>query len=335
MYVKGNSKGDVLLICLYVDDLLVTGNNSKDIDEFKKKMMAEFQMTDLGILTYFLGMEFKATSKGIILHQKKYLQEVLERFQMSNYNAAITPADCGIKLSRDQDEKAVDHTLYKQIVGCLRYICNSRPDIAYSVGLISRFMDDPKSSHLVAAKRILRYLKGTSDYGLLFPATSGKSREKLMGYADADWCGDLVERKSTTGYVFKFLNAAVSWCSKKQNVVALSSCEAEYIAASYAACQVAWLQSLIEELQVKLEGPVQLLVDNKSAINLAKNPVAHGRSKHIETRFHFLRDQVNKEKIELVYCKTDEQAADILTKPLKGDKFNQLREMLGVVSLGI
>lgn len=130
----------------------------------------------------------------------------------------------------------------------------------------------------------------------MFPRNEDQGATKLIGFSDSDWCGDQVDRRSTTGYLFKFLNAPISWCSKKQPVVALSSCEAEYIAASYAACQALWLDSLIKEVQVEVMRPIQLHVDNKSAINLAKNPISHGRSKHIETKFHFLRDQVNRKK---------------------------------------
>lgn len=291
----------MLLICLYVDDLLVTGSNHAEIEEFKERMKSEFDMTDLGVLSYFLGMEFLETAEGIVLHQKKYANDVLKRFNMMNCNPANTPVETKLKLEKGGNEKAIDPTLYKQMVGSLRYLCNSRPDISYGVGLISRFMDDPRQSHLVAAKRIMRYLKGTLDYGILFPKED-QGEIELIGFSDADWCGDRVDRRSTTGYMFKLSNAPISWCSKKQPVVALSSCEAEYIATSYAACQANWLDSLMKEIHIEMPEPVQLFVDNKSAINLAKNPVSHGRSKHIETRFHFLREQVNNEKLKLRFC---------------------------------
>jgi hypothetical protein len=183
-----------------------------------------------------------------------------------------------------------------------------------------------------AVKRILRYLQGTVDYGVLYSNTDGNQR-RLVGYCDSDWSGDKVERKSTMGYVFTLFNCPISWCSKKQNVVALSTCEAEYISACNAACQGIWLQSLLQEMMIDVDEEIELRVDNKSAINLAKNPIAHGRSKHIETKFHFLRDQVTKGKIKLVYCKTEAQGADIFTKPLKIERFKDLRKMLNVQSL--
>jgi hypothetical protein len=167
---------------------------------------------------------------------------------------------------------------------------------------------------------------------VLFPYSSDSSKLELNGFSDADWCGDKVDRRSTSGYVFKFQNAPVSWCSKKQSVIALSSCEAEYVAGSLAACQANWLQSLLSEMKIIDNITVMLKIDNKSAINLAKNPVSHGKSKHIETRFHFLRDQVNKGKLSLEYCSTNDQQADILTKAVKRDQFLKLRREMGIVS---
>lgn len=334
MYAKKRNSDDLLLVCLYVDDMLITGSDKLAIEEFKGRMMKEFEMSDLGTLNYFLGLEFVYTSKGIFLHQRRYVSEVLKRFRMENCNEVATPMETTYKLLIDETESEVDGTLYKQIVGSLRFLCHSRPDISFSVGLVSRFMSKPRTSHMAAVKRILRYLKGTQDFGLLFPRSKRQGGvAEIEAFSDSDWSGDKVDRKSTSGYFFRFLKAPISWCSKKQNVVALSSCEAEYIAVAQAACQVLWMESLLEELKLHYKKPVQLFVDNKSSINLAKNPIAHGRSKHIETKFHFLRDQVNKGKLEMVYCSTDVQAADVLTKPMKTDRFKVLRSMLGVVTL--
>ncbi|CAJ2660445.1 unnamed protein product [Trifolium pratense] len=251
---------------------------------------------------------------------------------MMNCNPANTPMETASSLSNDDEGSNVNSTLYKQMVGSLRYACNSRSVICHSVGIVSRFMQTPKLSHMQAVKRIMRYLQGTMEYGVLYPNSDGK-KGKLIGYSDSDWSGDKVERKSTMGYVFTLFDCPISWSSKKQNVVALSTCEAEYISACNAACQGIWLQSLLQEMKIDIEDGVELMVDNKSAINLAKNPIAHGRSKHIETKFHFLRDQVTKGRIKLSYCKTEKQIADVLTKPLKIDKFKDMRKMLNVFSM--
>ncbi|XP_045810869.1 secreted RxLR effector protein 161-like [Trifolium pratense] len=222
--------------------------------------------------------------------------------------------------------------MFRQIVGSLRYVCNSRPDICYAVSVISRFMHDPRKPHMIAAKRILRYLKGTLELGLLFPIGTSSAGSTLIGYSDSDWCGDITDRRSTSGYVFKFNNAAISWCTKKQAVTALSSCEAEYIAGTFAACQAIWLNSVMKEIKCEPVKPLILRIDNKSSISLAKNPISHGRSKHIATRFHFIREQVANGMIEVQYCPTEVQLADGFTKAVKLDRFEFLRRSLGLVA---
>ncbi|WJX11887.1 hypothetical protein P8452_02442 [Trifolium repens] len=333
VYMKGNDISNVVLICLYVDDLLITGSNHACIEKFKRRLKDEFEMSDLGKLNYFLGLEFLYRDNGIVLHQKKYIVDVLKRFHMENCNEAETPMEANLKLSKDEVGQAVDATLFKQVVGSLRFICNTRPDINYAVGSVSRFMSNPKASHMVAAKRILRYLKGTHDYGLTFPKSKMESKFELEGFSDSDWCGDKDDRRSTSGMWFRFRNSPISWSSKKQNIVALSSCEAEYVAAAQAACQAVWLESLLDELKIKYVKPVKLNVDNQSAISLARNPIAHGRSKHIETKYHFLRYQVTQDKLNLVHCRTNVQIADIMTKPLKADRFKDLRALVGLVKM--
>jgi len=222
-----------LIVCLYVDDMIVTGNNEEEMKVFKKNMMKKFEMSDLGNLTYFLGIEFEMNSQGILIHQRKYAQDVLKRFNMLNCKPISTPVDTGVKLSLVNDEKEVNRTLFKQIVGSLRYLYHTRPDIGYGVSLFNRYMVKPTTSHLVAAKRILRYVKGTGSYGIHY---SKNQSDELIGYSDSDWSGDKDDRKSTASYVFMIGNAAFSWSSKKESVVALSSCEVEYIANSMKAC---------------------------------------------------------------------------------------------------
>ncbi|WVY90763.1 hypothetical protein V8G54_036277 [Vigna mungo] len=333
IYTKSSRQQGMLLICFYVDDLLITGDSMDEIERLKRRMKEEYEMTDLGSLSYFLGLEWLQTTNGVYLHQKRYINEVLKRFKMEKCNSTTIPVMTNLRLTDHLEEKKVDATLYKQIVGSLRYICNSRPDISYGVGLISRFMSDPRQSHLAAAKHVLRYLKGTADFGLFFPKKCDNVKRALEAWYDADWCGDKVDRKSTFGYLFKYMGATISWCSKKQNVVALSSCKAEYIAAAETACQCVWLETIFEELKIKCERPVQLQIDNKSAISLAKNPVFHGKSKHIETKFHFLREQVNKGRLELAHCSSEDQTTDVFTKALKQSRFEKLRTSLNIIPM--
>nr|KYP46744.1 Retrovirus-related Pol polyprotein from transposon TNT 1-94 [Cajanus cajan] len=325
--------GEVLIICLYVDDLLITGSNIKMIEEFKRRMKVQFEMTDLGRLSYFIGMEFTYSKKGILLHQSKYAKDVLKKFRMSECNAATTPIEANLKLDKDADGKSVNATLYRQMVGCLRYLCCSRPDICFSVGLLSRFMENPKVSHFAAGRRVLSYIKGTVDYGILLPNATHQYGGELVGYSDSDWAGDKDECRSTTGYIFLLGKSPISWCSKLQPVVALSSCEAEYISAAYTACQALWLESLVNQILSRPERTITLKIDNKSAISLAKNPIHHGRSKHIETRFHFIREKVREKKLQLEHCGTKEQLADIMTKPLNTRKFIEFRKRLNVKSV--
>jgi len=191
-------------------------------------------------------------------------------------------------------------------------------------------MHDTRKPHLIAAKRIPRYIKGTIDFGLLFPYGVQSKVNELIGYSDSDWCGDLNDRRNTSGYVFKFNDAAISRCPKKQPVTALSSCEAEYIAGTFATCQALWLDSLMNELKCEVMRPLPLKIDNKLAISLAKNPISHGKSKHIGTEFHIIKEQVNNGMIELHYCTTELQLADGVTKAVKLDRFEFLRKELGV-----
>jgi hypothetical protein len=268
--------------------------------------MKEFEMSDLGYVKYFLSIEFQKTKLGLLMHQRRYAIEILKRCDMEHYNDAITPSKARLQLSKSEEEQDVDPTQYRRLVGSLRYLCNTRPDLVFSFGIASRFMEKPKVSHLAAVKRILRYVKGTLGCGILFPASDTGRSCNLLGYTDSNWCGDKDDRKSTTGYVFMFGGAPISWCSRKESVVSLSSCEVEYIAASMCACQAVWLVNLLRELDNCTREGVLLLVDNVSAINLAKNPITHGRSKHIEMRFYYLRDLVSSGQLRLSYCRSEE-----------------------------
>jgi hypothetical protein len=190
-------------------------------------------------------------------------------------------------------------------------------------------MDRPTEIHFAAVKRILRYLKGTVGYGIMYKRSA---KMKLNGWTDSDYAGDLDDRKSTSGYVFMLGNAAVSWSSKKQPIVTLSTIEAEFVAAAACACQSLWLKNVLFHLHVMNDEKILIHCDNSSSIKLSKNPILHGRCKHIDVRFHFLRDLAKDDVIELVHCKSQDQIADIMTKPLKFESFSKLRSSLGVVN---
>ena len=216
---------------------------------------------------------------------------------MSNCNPVGTPTECGLKLTKDPEGEKVNSTLYKQIVGSLMYLTATRPDMTFIVSFISRYMERPIEMHLQAAKRALRYVKGTIGIGVFYKK-GGK--QEFLGYTDSDYAGDQDDRKSTSGYVFLMSSGAVSWSSKKQPVVTLSTTEAEFISAASSACQVVWLRRILKELCHDQRKSTVLYCDNVSAIKLSKNPVLHGRSKHIDVRFHFLRDLTKEGIVELV-----------------------------------
>jgi hypothetical protein len=269
----------------------------------------------------------KQEDQGILITQEGYAKELLKKFKMDDANPISTPMECGIKLSKHDEGEIVDPSLFKSLVGSLRYLTCTRPDILYAVGVVSRYMENPTTTHLKAAKRILRYIKGTTNLGLYYSVSDDY---KLVGYSDSDWGGDVDDRKSTSGFVFYIGNTAFTWMSKKQPIVTLSTCEAEYVAATSCVCHAIWLRNMLKELNMPQKEPTKIFVDNKSAIALAKNPVFHDRSKHIDTRYHYIRECVANNNVKLEYVKTHDQAADIFTKPLKREDFVKLRYLLGV-----
>jgi len=287
-------------------------------------------MTDLGKMSYFLGVEVMQSEKGIFISQGKYAREVLDRFGMSNSKAVGNPIVPCNKLTKEGNEAKVDAKKFKQMVGSLMYLTETRPDLMYAVSLVSRYMEAPDESHLQAVKRIMRYLKGTEKFGILYKR---KGNGELIGYTDSDYAGDIDDRKSTSGYVFSLGSGVVSWASKKQPIVTLSTTEAEFVAAAFCASHAIWLERILRKLKQCQRKCLTLMCDNSSTIKLSKNPVMHGRCKHIDVRFHFLRDLTKEGKIELSYCDTSEQLADIITQPVKLDTFLTMRAKLGMCSI--
>ena len=330
MYARGVA-GSRLLVGVYVDDLVITGSDSSDIVAFKLEMKGLFQMSDLGLLSYYLGIEVRQGPVGIDIAQPAYALKLLEKAGMAGANPCQTPMEPRFKLSRDSTAPPVDVTEYQSLVGSLRYLVHTRPDLAFSVGFVSRFMETPTEEHLAAVKRILRYIAGSPRLGCRYGRSTGATR--LVGYSDSDLGGDVDSRKSTSGTLFFLGSSPVTWQSQKQKIVALSSCESEYVAAATAACQGIWLARLLAEFSNGEAEQVVLKVDNKSAISLAKNPVFHERSKHIELKYHFIRECVETKKIELEFVPTELQLADMLTKPLGRVRLAELRSRVGMVEV--
>lgn len=276
-----------MIVAVYVDDLLVTGNNVSMIEKFKQQMSQKFQMSDMGKLSYYLGIEVEQSRGCIKLRQTGYARKIIEKAGLKGCNPTRYPMDPKEKIDKDEGGKVVDATHYRRIIGGLRYLVHTRPDIAYSVGIASRYMERPTSIHLNAVKRILRYVQGTLQYGLVYTKNSGNN--VVTGFTDSDLTGDLDDRRSTGGMCFYLNDNLITWVSQKQRCVALSSCEAEFMAATAAACQAIWIQNILSQITGVGTSPVVLFIDNKSALDLAKNAVFHGRSKHIHVRYHFVR----------------------------------------------
>ncbi|KAB2633881.1 retrovirus-related Pol polyprotein from transposon TNT 1-94 [Pyrus ussuriensis x Pyrus communis] len=241
----------------------------------------------------------------------------------------LTPLVATEKLTTDDGSGAASEELYRSMVGSLLYLTATRPDIMYASSLLARFMHCPTSKHVGIAKRVLRYIKGTLDYGLEY--VKGKN-SMLIGFCDSDWSGSIEDSKSTSGYAFSFGSGVFSWASVKQNCVALSTAEAECISASEATTQAIWLRFVLEDFGEFQNEATPVHCDNTSAIAITKNSVFHQKTKHINRRYHFIKDALKDGIIDLVYCPTNEQLADIFTKPLPKDRFNYLRSMLGVKS---
>jgi len=233
-----------------------------------------------------------------------------------------------LKLLYDTSSGTVNVTLYRQIIGSLMYLTNTRPDICFVVNTLSQFMVEPRHIHLVAAKHVMKYLKGTLDYGLRYASDCDF---KLYGYVDSDWGGSVVDRKSTSRCCFSLGSAMISWQSRKQSLVALSTAEAEYIATCSTSCEAVWIRKLLSGLfDVELK-VANIFCDNQRCIKLSENPVHHDKTKHIENRFHYIRDIVQKGAVKLEYIATEDQVADVFTKPLSKTKFEYFRDKLGLV----
>lgn len=324
-------KNALTIIGVHVDDLMILARNITEMRSVKDSLKLQFKMKDMGELHYYVGVCIvqDVKNKQVFLHQGHYVEKMLEKFGQTEAKPVSTPADLNVKLQKEDGfSRPVDVTSYQSIVGSLLYAAiATRPDIAQAVGVVSKFCANPTQTHLTATKRVLRYLKATAYLGLSYKKSADGN---LIGYSDADWAGDMDDRHSTSGNVFSLACGAVSWLSKKQATVALSTAEAEYVALSTATQEAIWLRRLLADMGEPPEGPTEIYEDNQGAISMAKNPVGHARTKHIDIRYHFVRERVQDGAITLKYIGTDEMVADILTKPLPKHRFEKLVTKLGM-----
>lgn len=318
-----------VLLILYVDDGIVMSSDITVIDEVLSKLQKQFEIT-VSDVNYFVGMQITQNEDGsIFVSQEQYIKQTINRFKMSDANPVSTPGDSHVNLSYDESKVLEENDVpYRQAVGSLMFsaIC-TRVDIAHSVGVVSRYLNNPTISRWNAVKRILKYLLGTSDLGITYRKEESFN---LVGFSDSDYASDYNTRHSTSGYLFKLCGGPVTWSSKKQSSVCLSTTEAEYVAAAQAAKEAIWLQELLQDIGEQIVKPTPIYIDNQSAIKLIHNPEHHSRTKHIDIKYHFVREKYEEGIIVPLFVDTNNQEADLLTKPLTSSKFNRNVMLLGL-----
>ena len=330
LFYKHSNDGRITIIIVYVDDIVLTGNNHDEAQRLKGLISREFEVKDLGHLRYFLGLELARSTKGISVSQRKYVVDLLHESGMSGCRPIDTPMDPNTRLMPRMEEAAADKGQYQRLVGKLIYLTHTRPDISFSVSRVSQFLSNPSVIHMEAVIRILRYLKADPGKGLMFTKSLNRAIEV---YTDADWAGSPSDRKSTSGMCSYVWGNLVTWQSKKQHVVARSSAESEFRAVAQGICEGIWLDRLLKDLKIATSGPIHLMCDNQSAIAIAKNPVHHDRTKHVEIDRHFISEKLESNLVKLSYVPSKQQAADILTKALFRPNFTELISKLGLTSI--
>jgi hypothetical protein len=329
LFTKFSQDGKIAVLIVYVDDIVLTGNDYDEMGRVKEKLAIDFEIKDLGSMRYFLGMEVARSKDGIVVSQQKYILDLLKETGMSGCRPADTPMDPNAKLW-EKGSVPVDTGRYQRLVGKLIYLSHTRPDIAFSVSVVSQFMHSPFEEHLEAVYRILRYLKANPGKGLFFRKTNERN---VSIFTDADWAGSITDRRSTSGYCAYVWGNLVTWRSKKQGVVARSSAEAEFRAMAQGICEGLWIHRVLEELKMKIELPLKLYSDSKAAISIAHNPVQHDRTKHIEIDRHFIKEKLDAGIICLPFVTSSQQTTDILTKSLARPTFEHLISKLGMTDI--
>uniref|UniRef100_A0A2N9FP96 Reverse transcriptase Ty1/copia-type domain-containing protein n=1 Tax=Fagus sylvatica TaxID=28930 RepID=A0A2N9FP96_FAGSY len=327
LFLKHSNEGKVTALIVYVDDIVVTGNDIMEMGKLKTYLAKEFEIKDLGTLRYFLGIEVARSKEGIFVSQRKYVLDLLVETGMLACKPIDTPIEQNHRLGEDVDDIPVDRERYQKLVGKLIYLSHTRPDIAFAVSVVSQFMHAPCEKHMEAVYRILRYLKSAPGKGLMLYKNG---HLEVEGYTDADWAGSITDRRSTSGYCTFVGGNLVTWRSKKQSVVARSSAEAEFRAMAHGICEMLWLKAMLKELGVHSKDPMKLYCDNKAAISIAHNPVQHDRTKHVEVDRHFIKEKLTEGLICTPFVRTENQLADILTKGVSNKIFNSALDKLGI-----
>ncbi|XP_018505047.2 uncharacterized mitochondrial protein AtMg00810-like [Pyrus x bretschneideri] len=310
---------DVVILLFYVDDIIITGSNSQQIQSVITTLNAVFDLKDMGRLAYFLGLQITYNSNGdLFINQAKYTKDLIHKAGMDDCKPCSTPCKPHNQVLSTEGILLSDPTLYRSLVGALQYLTFTRPDIAFAVNTVCQYMNAPTDIHLAMVKRILRFLQGTLQCGLTYISGGPLT---VTAYSDSDWTADLNTRISITGYVVYLGQNPVSWQSKKQSSISRSSTEAEYRALAHTTADIAWIRLILKDLHVFVPSSPVLYCDNQSAIALSLNPVQHSRIKYLKTDFHFVREWVQKGDLSVEYLCTKDQIADVLTKGLHGPDF--------------
>ncbi|KAK6162888.1 hypothetical protein DH2020_002729 [Rehmannia glutinosa] len=331
------SEHGIILLVVYVDDIVITGNDSVGISGLKSFLHAHFQTKDLGSLKYFLGVEIMRSKSGIFLSQRKYVLDLLKETGKIGAKPCSIPMAPNLQLEKDSGAPFHDPERYRRLVGKLNYLTVTRPDIAFAVSVASRFMSAPTVSHWALLEQILCYLKGAPGRGLLYGRHGNSKVECFTGiiesYSDADYAGYKDDRRSTSGYCIFVGGNLVSWRSKKQTVVSRSVAEAEYRSMADSVCEIVWIHQLLKEIGFELTLPAKLWCDNQAARHIASNPVFHERTKHIEIDCHFVRDKVEEGFISTGYVKSEDHLGNIFTKAVNGVRMNNICNKLGIIDI--
>ncbi|KFK33814.1 hypothetical protein AALP_AA5G063400 [Arabis alpina] len=326
LFVLQNGNTLVYLL-VYVDDILITGNSTSGIQHILQLLADRFSIKDPEELHYFLGLEAHRTTLGLHINQRKYILDILHKYNMTNAKPVMTPMATSPKLTLHGGTNLSEPKEYRTLIGSLQYLAFTRPDIAYAVNRLSQFMHKPTEDHWQAAKRILRYLAGTPTHGIFYSATN---KLTLHAYSDADWAGDSDDYVSTNAHIVYLGRHPISWSAKKQKGVARSSTEAEYRAVANTVSEVQWICNVLTELGLTLPIPPLVLCDNVGATFLCANPVFHSRMKHIALDYHFVRGYIQRGALQVAHVNTKDQLADALTKPLPRSHFITLINKIGV-----
>jgi hypothetical protein len=317
-----------MILGIYVDDLLILYREERSLKGFKESIQKTIKIKDIGPAKNCIGMSINQGVGFIEIDQCSYVSDILSRFKMDDCKPVHNPCNTSEKLSikcLEVEDNLTGTVPYQEVVGSVLYLTQcTRPDIGFSVNDVSRFNQKHGNSHWTAVKRILRYLKGTANYKFRFE----RSDEEISAYCDSDWGSDIDKRRSCSGYTIKYGSTPVIWNSKRQRIVALSSTEAEYIALSSCTCDTLWVIQFVTELTNKKPGPAIIHIDNQSSIKLAQNDAFQQRTKHIDIRYHHVREHIERGVIKINYIPTAENEADALTKPVTCDKLNLCRDFV-------